>query len=465
MARTLIIRKPVASLESEAMSDDLYAEQVAEHAVESARLDQSVDADIEESETTVASLESRIEQLNLLATFANTPIHSFEQASLTMAVAYSAVQGTDLDVHADVLGKSASQVSHSFENSEGLTYSPEAIGQTIKDMGKAALEKLKQAGKWLYELVVKIINLFKSKEGRIKNLKAMIDEGKKESKAKADDTVRLTGSQVANVGTVSQYAELVKVFKQLNGENPKYIALMNAIEKETARAFKMDGFEKGSFDRDAMNRIAIASNDALNSYITIFKLRFTDGPDGKSQAVSPLIGKRKVKVVKSDVKPINGADGSTVISMSDHVSSMKFSLAKDENTPESVMAPVLTIQELETVVRELETAIAGKVIDLATFKLLANHQMFNGEIFKNHGLAESGRAGGASLNYLARMVRDVVIAPHGLLATTFQSVTDDYLRYAERSAKFHVKGKTAVAETADSGAPEEKVENNIPAVA
>jgi len=465
MARTLIIRKPVASFESVAMPDDLYAEQVAEHAVESNMLDQSVEQDIEESETTVASLESRMEALDLLASFAGKPIHSFEQASLTMAVAYGAVQGTDLDIHADVLGKTQSQVTESFESEAGLVYSAEAIGQTLKDMASAVGEKLKQAGKWLYELVVKIFNMFRGKETRVKNLRSMIDKAKTESKAKAGDEIRLTGSQVANVGTVGEYSEMLKVFSMLNGANPKFVELLTFVEAAAVATKVQVDKEKGEInvDRKALDGVIRAADSVVTSYTSIFKLKFVAGKDDEMTATSPLVGKKKIKITKNAVTAITSESGVDAIRVSDHIQSMKFSLVKDENTPESMMAPVLTVDELGKLVTDIEQAISGKVIALKTLENIAKHRLFEGNVVEKFGGTEQTAKLGRELTAMSRIVRDSVVMPHGLLTSTFQSVTDDYLRYAERSAKFHLSGQTAANDDKSEGA-DAKVEDNLPAV-
>lgn len=444
MSKTIHIRKPKVSLEAELMDQEAHAQAVTEQAVESQAMDMEIQTDAEETDSMVASLESRMDQLEVIASFAGKPIQSFEQAQLTTALAYTAINGTDLDVHADVFGKTPSQFNSSFESSEGLVFSGESIGQTIKDMASAAGEKLKQAGKWLYELVVKVINIFRSKETRIKNLKALTEKAEKETKLQGDVKVRLTGSQVANVGTVGEYNKLLEVFKQLNGASPKFVELLDTMEKLADKSYMSLGSGLAWFNKDHMATANAAVAGALASYQTIFGLKFTDGGKDELKAVSPLVGKRKIQLVKSKDNVGKDESHGEKFDYSVYLQTVKFSLVKDENTPETNMANVLSIAELKSLTLDLESAIAGKIIDLRSLEKLAKHRIFTGKIWSNLGDDESSKDAGRALTRMGRAINDVAIRPHGLLISTFQSVTDDYLRYSEVCAKMHASGKEEV---------------------
>ena len=458
MSKTLFIRKPVASLESELMDTDLHAEQVAEQAVESQAMDHEAKLDAEESESVVASLESRMEQLEIVAAFAGRPIQSFEQAQLTTALAYSAVQGTDLDMHRDVFGKTPSQFNESFESEGGLTFSSEAIGDTLKDMGKAALEKLKQAGKWLYELIVKVFNMFRGKEARIKNLKALIEKGRDATKVKDGQEIRLTGSQVANVGTASDYSKLVKSYTALNGESPKFKELLDAIAEisEKSVALYAAKTEKKSAElfKDFLTTIGVDAaiilvDKAVDAYTKAFGITYSGGGEGKeSIGTSTLIGKKKITIHKKQAAAtLKGSD--ITLNIDDYLLSMRFSLEKSGDVPESMMVPVLSISDLQNISADMEKAITGKVLEMDRLEKLAKHRFWNGSFWTVTNGQTNGKELSKNISKLARMVNDVVIKPHGLLSTTFQSVTDDYLRYSEVSAKLHASGKEEKA--ADTG--------------
>lgn len=455
MSKTLFIRKPVASLESELMDVDQHAAQVAEQAVETQAMEHEVETDIEESESTVASLESRMEQLELISAFAGKPIQSFEQAQLTTALAYSAVQGTDLDVHRDVFGKTPTQFNQSFENDGGLTFSAEAIGETLKDMGKATLEKLKQAGKWLYELIVKVFNMFRSKEARVKNLKALVEKGKDVSKVKDGQEIRLTGSQVANVGTATDYAKLLKSYKAFNDESPLFKQLLDSIavvsEKSIAAYKEKAEDEVGQNIKNFATEVGLDAaiilvDKVVEAYSKAFGITYSGGGEGKeSIGTSALIGKKKITIHKKQaLAKLNGDKIS--VDISDYLLSLRFSLEKSENLPESVMVPVLSINDLQNLASDMEQAITGKVIQMDRIEKLAKHRFWDGAFWTVSNGQPKGDKLSKTISKLGRMVNEVVIRPHGLLSTTLQSVTDDYLRYSEVSAKLHASGKEEKAE-------------------
>ena len=436
MAKTLIIRKPVASLESSLMNPELYAEQVADQSVESQNISQESDLEMEETESTVASLESRIEQLELISGFANTPIHSFEQAQLTTALAFSAVEGTDLNIHSDVFGKTPDQFNASFESSDGLTFSAEAIGSTLKDMGKAAFEKLKQAGRWLLELATKVINLFKNKEGRIKNLKAMIEKAASESKLESGQTIRLTGAQANNIGTVEEFATLTSMFSALKSDSGQYKDTLDRAKDLIDNYTKPGLFE--NYRKAIMN--------IFSFYGDTFQLKNTmpdDGTVGEEIGRTEFVG-RKQLVFKMSATLAPGVVESdiTETQTNDHLIrtfNMVIETAGKDKDKE-LEAKVLTVDELKTLVKSLEESITGKMLDLTEIKKLTGHALF-----KLPGMGDSEHS--RELRAVLMSVNRLIIQPQGMFLSTFQSVADDYLRFAERSAKAHINGKAVESNT------------------
>lgn len=432
----------VGSLEAEEMSPELYATQVADHAQASDALTRETEYEQEEQESDIVSLESRIESLEFYKQFCGRPVVSTEQAQLMTALSYKAVQNTDLCYEKDVLGKSVSHISQGFENDGQVTFSAESAGSTIKEMGGAVVEKLKQAGKWLYEIVVKVFNLFRDKEKRVKNLKDLVVKGKEASKVGSNAKIRLTGSQVANVGTASDYTKITAVFTNLNGDHPKFKALIDAIEKEANGYYSSDSGIM-YFNVGKLGALQTKINDAMSAYTTIFNLKFSgNGSDQESEATAPFVGKRKIKVTRKPAVKKLTEDNKVEINLTEYLGSFNLSLVKDSNIPESMLADVLSISDIEEIIPSLERAITGKVIEMKYLEALARHSFWTGAIWQGDGNTKIVNWG-KQISAMSKIVRNVVVAPHAALTTIYQSVTDDYLRYSERSAKLHASGKEA----------------------
>lgn len=424
MSKTLFIRKPRASFEAELMDSDTHSEQVTSQATEAQAIVNDTEAQINDVEETVGSLESRIESLEVIASFANTPMHSFEQAQLTTALAYTAVQGTDLDMHRDVFGKTPRQFNDSFESEGALTFSSEAIGQTIKDIASATVEKLKQAGRWLLELATKIINVFKSKEGRIKNLKALIQKAKEKSELSGTPTIRLTGSQANNIGSVEDFIKLTSMLESLQQDGGVYKETLDSAEKLLEDYAKLDLYKNYS---KAVEKLGLFYGDT-------FEIKFSENPDkdnviGKTE----FIGRKQLEFRQSEILKAPPQEDSDMVDHFIKTFSMAVvTEAKDKD--KDLEVKVFSVDELSKVADALEKAVSGKLYDLTNIKKITAHALFK---IPSMGQTEFV----ADLRKVMMSVNRILVQPQGMFMSAYQSVSDDYLRFAERSAKAHISGK------------------------
>lgn len=441
MHKRLNIRKPVASLEAEAMSEEEFSHQVGEHASQSVILEKDIDGEIEEDSAMVASLEHRIEQLTLIQSMAGKPINSFEQIQLGLALGYSAVQNTDLNVHDDVLGVSKSSFESSFESSGTITFSAESIGQSIKDMAKGAGEKLAQAGRWLLELCKKIINLFKNKEGRVKNLKQLISDAKKDSKAGNGAKIRLTGSQSQNIGSVDDFILLTSRFEKLTNANDKYVNVCDVAEKwikkihDIAKSVNNGGIS--FYFGDPAKELVEAIRKVHQFYFETFGTVMNESEDKTKVGKTEFIGRKQLVFTVGDFKDYESTDTKSVeADATKHLlNTFKMVIETNEKDKDKeLVVDVMSISDLEHLVTALEKAVAGKLLDLSKIEKLSAHGMW-----RLLGVTKS--EGSNAMRVAMGAVNRSIIQPQGRFMSVYQSVMDDYLRFGERCAKVHLKGE------------------------
>lgn len=386
---------------------------------------------LEDNEYVTSSLESRVEQLELLSSISDKPIYSSEQIALIDKITASVVQDTDLDMYQDIYGRTAQQVNVSLENGEGFILSTEAIGSVVKDMVKVAIEKLKEVGKWLYELCLKVINLFTFKTGRAEDVLAKVKELKKTNSKLIKPSVRLTGSQINTVRDGKEFSILFSKYTALS----KNLRVVKAFLDEAEKVAK-DLVTDHDARHESLAKLAGLSKDVVNMYSNVLKLNFKE-ENGQDVAVSTMVGDTVLRVTRSRVTDRTMASvHETNVQIKDVVPSMKFTSFKETSMTDSRTVPVIDLDTLEDLAKGLIEA-CGKEdgLENTAFSLVANHSIFKSNFYNKVDTNHTTK-----VNSLSLIVRDLALSPVGLLLTILSSVSEDYLRFAEQCVSAYKGG-------------------------